>query len=549
MIGIILFWLAFSPVQLVPVKPSAYRQEPLQTEIKHPLGLQKSMVNNATAEKIREHFERLPLQQSSKTRLARLYAVRGFQPLWTKRTMVAELIKAIEESIDDGLDPSDYHLSEIRELYNKPPIISEQEASYDLLLSDAFLALAGHLRYGKVRPESLDHNWNITDIRSRKPLEERLQYSIDSEQIAAVLKTLRPQHPQYEELRKWLARYRVIAREGGWPVLAEGPKLQAGKRDRRIPMLRKRLNVSGEIKVIGNDTSMVYNREIVDAVRRFQKQNGIEADGVVGAATLHVMNVPVERRIEQIRLNLERYRWFLSDVEPTCVTVNIAGFNLEYIENGHCRWETRVIVGQPSRKTPVFKANMQHIIFNPQWVIPPTILAKDALPALRKSSSWLNKKNLKVIDRSGHVVQPASVNWSQYSAADFPYRLQQTAGDHGALGRIKFLLPNRYIVYLHDTPNKELFEKSRRTFSSGCIRVENPVDLAELVLQDKVRWSRLQILEAIKRGKTKTVALKNPIPVYILYLTAVAKGDELLFPYDVYSLDDNVLKALNKPVH
>ena len=212
MIGIILFWLAFSPVQLVPVKPSAYRQEPLQTEIKHPLGLQKSMVNNATAEKIREHFERLPLQQSSKTRLARLYAVRGFQPLWTKRTMVAELIKAIEESIDDGLDPSDYHLSEIRELYNKPPIISEQEASYDLLLSDAFLALAGHLRYGKVRPESLDHNWNITDIRSRKPLEERLQYSIDSEQIAAVLKTLRPQHPQYEELRKWLARYRVIAR-------------------------------------------------------------------------------------------------------------------------------------------------------------------------------------------------------------------------------------------------------------------------------------------------------------------------------------------------
>ncbi|MEI7747640.1 MAG: L,D-transpeptidase family protein [Chlorobiaceae bacterium] len=549
MIGILLFWLAFSPVQLIPVKPSAYRQEPLQTSIKHPPGLQKSMVNNATAEKIRAHFERLSLQKSSKTRLAHLYAARGFQPLWTKRTMVAELIKAVEESIDDGLDPSDYHLSEIREFYNKPPTTPEEEANCDLLLSDAFLDLAGHLRYGKVHPESLDKNWNITDLRSRKPLEERLQYAIDSEQIAVVLKELQPHHPKYEELRKWLARYRVIAREGGWPVVADGQKLQEGERDRRIPMLRKRLNVSVDNKVIGHDTSTVYNREMVDAVKRFQKQNGIDADGVVGAATLHVMNIPVERRIEQIRLNLERSRWFFSDVEPTSVVVNIPDFTLEYVENGHYRWETRVIVGQPSRKTPVFRANMQYIVLNPQWVIPPTILAKDALPALRKSGSWLNKKKLKVIDRNGHVVQPASVNWSQYSAADFPFRLQQSAGDHGALGRIKFLLPNRYIVYLHDTPNKELFEKSRRTFSSGCIRVENPVDLAELVLQDKGRWSRSQILGVINTGKTRMVALQKQIPVFILYLTVVAKGEELLFLDDVYNLDDNVLKALKKPVH
>ena len=549
MIGILLFWLAFSPVQLIPVKPSAYRQEPLQTSIKHLPGLQKSMVNNATAEKIRAHFERLSLQKSSKNRLAHLYAARGFQPLWTKRTMVAELIKAVEESIDDGLDPSDYHLSEIREFYNKPPTTPEEEANCDLLLSDAFLDLAGHLRYGKVHPESLDKNWNITDLRSRKPLEERLQYAIDSEQIAVVLKELHPHHPKYEELRKWLARYRVIAREGGWPVVADGQKLQEGERDRRIPMLRKRLNVSVDNKVIGHDTSTVYNREMVDAVKRFQKQNGIDADGVVGAATLHVMNIPVERRIEQIRLNLERSRWFFSDVEPTSVVVNIPDFTLEYVENGHYRWKTRVIVGQPSRKTPVFRANMQYIVLNPQWVIPPTILAKDALPALRKSGSWLNKKKLKVIDRNGHVVQPASVNWSQYSAADFPFRLQQSAGDHGALGRIKFLLPNRYIVYLHDTPNKELFEKSRRTFSSGCIRVENPVDLAELVLQDKGRWSRSQILGVINTGKTRMVALQKQIPVFILYLTVVAKGEELLFLDDVYNLDDNVLKALKKPVH
>ena len=550
MIGILLFWFAFSLVPLVPVKHSPSHQEQLQQGKEPPVEQRKDVVNNAAANKIRDYCNRKLQQKGSvNIQLAHVYSARDFQPLWTNRMMIAQLIGAVEESFNDGLDPSDYHLSEIRGLYNNPPADPEQEARYDLLLSEVFLTLAGHLHYGKVDPESLDPHWNITALRSRKVLEERLHYAIDSRQIALVLKELRPRHPKYEELRKWLARYRVIAREGGWPVIADGPKLQEGGRDRRMPMLRKRLTVLSESKVTGEDTSTVYNREMVDAVRRFQKLNNIDADGVVGAATLHVMNIPVERRIEQIRLNLERYRWFLSDVEPTCVMVNIAGFSLEYVENGHYRWETRVIVGQPSRKTPVFRANMQYIIINPQWVIPPTILAKDALPALRKSSSWLNKKKLKVIDRSGHVVQPESVNWSQYSAANFPYRLQQTAGDHGALGRIKFLLPNRYIIYLHDTPNKELFEKSRRTFSSGCIRVENPADLAELVLQDKGRWSRSQILDAINKGKTLTVALQKQIPVYILYLTAVAKGDELLFPDDVYNLDGNVLKALNKPVH
>jgi L,D-transpeptidase YcbB len=550
MIGILLFWLAFFPVQHVPVKHSPSHQEQLQQGKEPPFELRKSVVNNATANKIRDYCNRqLHPKGSFNIQLAHVYSARDFQPLWTHRMMITQLLGAVEESFDDGLDPSDYHLSEIRRFYNNPPANPEQEARYDLLLSDAFLTLAGHLHYGKVDPESLDPNLNSNDVRSRRVLEERLQYAIDSGQIALVLKELRPQYPKYEELRKWLARYRVIASEGGWPVLADGQKLQEGERDRRIPLLRKRLNVSSDSKVKGGDTSTVYSREMVDAVRRFQKLNSIDADGVVGAVTLHVMNIPVERRIEQIRLNLERYRWFFSDVEPTCVMVNIAGFTLEYVEDGQYRWETRVIVGQPSRKTPVFRANMQSIVFNPQWVIPPTILAKDALPALRKSSSWLSKKKLKIIDRSGHVVQPESVNWSQYSAANFPYRLQQTAGDHGALGRIKFLLPNRYIVYLHDTPNKELFEKSRRSFSSGCIRVENPVDLAELVLQDKGRWSRSQILEVIKRGKTRTVVLQKQIPVYILYLTAVAKGDELLFPDDVYNLDDNVLKALNKPAH
>jgi murein L,D-transpeptidase YcbB/YkuD len=548
MIGILLFLLAFSPVRPVLVKPSATQQEQLQSQREHPVG---------TTEKIHERFDRLIQQKSSEggseralfnIRMQRFYASRGFQPVWTKRTMIADLISSVEESVDDGLDPADYHLREIKEIYRKPPATPELAACYDLLLTDVFLTFAGHLRYGKVDPETLDTHWNVGHPRNGSVLEYKLRNAVASGQIATALKDLRLQHPKYDLLRKGLARYRTIEREGGWPVLAEGVKLQEGAREKRVAMLRQRLKVSGDISAMNTDTSTVFSREMVDAVKRFQKRNGMEADGVVGASTIRVMNIPVSRRIDEIRLNLERCRWFLSDLEPTCIMVNVPSFTLQYVENGHQRWSTRVIVGKPKRETPLFKADMQYVILNPQWVIPPTILEKDALPALRKSTSYLGRKNLKIIAQNGGVVAPSSVNWSQYSAANFPYRLQQSSGDHGALGRIKFLLPNRYIVYLHDTPSKELFAESTRTFSSGCIRVQNPLDLAVLVLQDSVLWSKAKIHAVINAGKTRMVTLPKRIPVYILYLTATDDGDELQFRQDVYNRDEKLLKALNKPI-
>jgi L,D-transpeptidase YcbB len=548
MIGILLFCLAFTPLQPVPVKPAVTRQEQLQPIKTAPVGIPV---------KIRDRFTRLLRQKSPaggserailNIRLERFYAARGFQPIWTNRAMVAELIAAVEESADDGLDPADYHLREIRAIYGKPSATSEIAACYDLLLTDSFLTLATHLRYGKVDPESLDTHWSARNARNRSAIDTQLHHAIGSGQIATALKEIRLQHPKYDQLRKSLALYRTIARDGGWPILAEGPKLQEGARERRVLMLRQRLKVSGDIAALNVDTSMVFNRELLEAVKLFQQRNGLDADGVVGTATLRVMNIPVERRIDQIRINLERYRWFLGDLEPTSILVNIADYTLDYVEKGHNRWKTRVIVGKPPRETPLFRADMQHIILNPRWVIPPTILAKDALPALRKSGSYLNRKKLQIIGQNGSVIDPASVDWSQYSGENFPYRLQQSAGDHGALGRVKFLLPNRYIVYLHDTPNKELFEQKTRIFSSGCVRVEKPVDLATLVLQDSVRWSKSKILAAIKRGKTRTIPLSKRIPVYLLYLTATAEGDELLFHEDVYKRDDKLLKALNKPL-
>ena len=555
MFGILLLWLAFSPLQPLVPKPAAPSEVQLHSKGVQPL-TPNSAGSNPVAEKIHTHFKQLLMRKSPEggrerelfnIRFAQFYEARGYQPVWTKRTMIAELISAVEAAGDDGLDPADYHLKEIREAFQNPPATPELQACYDLLLTDTFLTLASHLHYGKVDPVSLDTNWNLSNAASRIALELRLQNALASEQVAAILKELRPQHSKYEQLRKGLVRYRAIARSGGWHGVADGSPLKEGMKENRVLQLRRRLEASGYLAGGKAQTPLLYNREVAEGVKRFQESCGMKPDGVAGASTLKMLNIPVERRIEQIRINLERYRWFLGDLEPTYVMVNIASFTLHYVENNSFKWGTRVIVGKPARETPIFKADMQYIVFNPQWVIPPTILGKDALPAIRKNRSYLASKKLSVIDHNGHVVDPGSVNWSQYSAANFPYRLQQSSGDHGALGRIKFMLPNPHVVYLHDTPTKDLFEKNSRTFSSGCIRVEHPLELAELVLQDSVKWNGKRIRETIDRGKTSTVQLPKRLPVFILYMTTLAKGDNLIFLEDVYNRDESVLKALNKP--
>ena len=506
------------------------------------------------SDRIRSHFEQTTSGSSGRkessfgNQLERWYASRGYQPFWTKPAMVNELIAAIDEAAADGLVPDDYHVLEIKSLAAAHPRNPELQAQYEMLLSNALLSLATHLRFGKVDPCSLDPDWNIGGSDRRSAFEFRVQGALSSGTIRELLSSLRPKHPKYLQLKKSLARYRSIAGAGGWQRIPEGTSFREGLRDRRVPLLRKRLQESGDLS--GNslaDTSMVYGPAMKDAVKRYQKRNGLEVDGVAGAETLRELNLTAGERVNQIRINLERYRWFISDLDPTHLLVNIAGFTLEYVENVRSRWRTRVIVGQPGRQTPVFKADMQYVVFNPQWVIPPTILANDALPAIQRSRSYLDRKRLKVIDSKGNEVNPAFIDWSAFSASNFPYRLQQSSGDNGALGRIKFMMPNKHVIYLHDTPAKDLFGKSARAFSSGCIRVENPLDLAELVLQDTVRWSRRNIEAALATKKTSTVNLNRRIPVFLIYLTVETEGDDLLFRKDIYGRDSMLLKALDAP--
>jgi len=429
-----------------------------------------------------------------------------------------------------------------------PPVGIGEQARCDILLTDAMLSLATHLRYGKVDPERLDPNWNLTDPKRLTELQLKLRTALESgSSIRSALQEMRPEYFKYGLQREALARYRLIEQSGGWPVVPGGVAIRPGASDPRVPLIRRRLSVTDDFEGMGDNSSTVLDSALSAALRNFQKRHALMVDGVAGSATLAAMNVPARDRVWQLRVNLERYRWFVGKLEPTYVLVNIAGFSLQYVHEGLWRWGTRVIVGKPYRKTPVFKADIQSVLLNPRWVIPPTILAEDALPAIRRDLGYLNRKQLQVIDSKGRVIDPASVNWSALRASGFPYRLRQRAGDHGALGRIKFVMPNSHIVYLHDTPTKDLFEKNTRTFSSGCIRVENPVRLAELVLDDSVKWNEASIRAAIGTKKTRAVALPRRVPVFILYLTAVAEKGRVLFLEDIYHRDGAVLKALNTP--
>ncbi len=482
--------------------------------------------------------------------LSAFYQERQFAPVWTKRKQVAALIRAIGESEADGLLAEDYHLSEIRRFNADPPSTPFLRARYDLLLSDALFKLSWHLMNGKVDPEKLDSNWNISNGFSGDGLLWRLQNAIEREAIEDAIEQIRPAHPKYLSLKKALARYRSYVSAGGWPSIPSGPSIkQEGDVDERIPVLRRRLEITGEMAFrTAVDTSfassaMVYDKELIDAVMVFQRRNGLEVDGVVGPRTLEALNISASQRVDQIRINLERYRWFIGKLEPTFILVNIAGFTVQYVENGQLAWASRVIVGEPYWKTPVFRADMRYLIFNPSWNVPPGILRKEALPSLKNGTGYLSRNGLQVIDRNGAVVDPSSIDWGSYSAGSFPYRLRQPPGERNALGRVKFMFPNPHFVYLHDTPGKHLFDRSERAFSHGCIRLENPLELAEILLD----WKPEKIDSVLAAAKTRTVNLSRPIPVFLLYLTAVAEGDDVLFRNDVYSRDAAVLKALDRP--
>lgn len=480
--------------------------------------------------------------------MADFYAARAFQPAWSDSARTAQLIELIETSVEHGLEPADFLLDRLRGLMARAGMDVVRLAERDLLLTEALVRYGYQRRFGKVDPRKLEPAWNFSrGFANGADPAALLTEALAAPSLATFLDERIPRGPWYLQLQRSLARYRALAAAGGWQALPLDATLRPGERDRRVALLRQRLEVEGDhAPAVALPDAEYFDEGLAAAVVAFQARHALATDGIVGARTLAALNVPVHSRIDQLRLSLERVRWLSGDVPATYVVVNIAGARIGFVRERHLVWSSRVVVGRTARQTPVFRGLMTYVELNPTWTIPPTILREDVLPILRRDPAYLLRQNITVIDRTGEVIDPLSVDWRAVGAGS--YTLRQEPGPANALGRIKFMFPNRHAVYLHDTPATALFERPERTFSSGCIRVEDPLALAELVL-GAAGWDRVALESAIATGATRRIELPTPVPVLMVYLTAVADSDGTTrFYRDVYGRDGSLLAALKGPV-
>lgn len=473
------------------------------------------------------------------------YQDRNFKPIWTRdggaKTKGKVLLEALRNAGEHGLDPKKYYVEDIAERIDSanPEVLAE----LDLLLSDVFADFAQDLSKGRVDPSSINSDLAITS-RGAGPL-----FLIDgaekADDLMPYLDTVKPQTVRYDRLKAALAAYRKIEAAGGWPMIADGPVIKPGEEDGRVPVLRQILKITGDLAT-GEGAGAVYDENLVAAVKSFQERHGRNPDGVIGPSTVKALQVPIGERIEQIVLNLERRRWMADDLGKLYVFVNQADQVLKVVREEGEREKTihtaRVVVGKPYHRTPVFSNKMKYIVFNPYWNVPMSIANNEYLPKLRRNPGALARENIRLISASGSEVSPYSVNWAAVSRV--PYRLRQDTGGRNALGRIKFMFPNKFNVYIHDTPSKSLFAKESRYFSHGCMRVQHPEQLAEVLLGQQ-GWNAGRIASQIASGKRRIVNLKAPIPVHVTYLTAWANKDgPVHFRDDIYGRDKILAKAL-----
>jgi len=486
-------------------------------------------------------------------KLVRYYHERDMQPLWTAgdgpNPSAVILHEALAAAESHGLNPSDYYIGQIDRYWNAKDALSL--ARLELLLTLAITDFVSDMSGGRRRPREIDPELFPTARENDVDPVDLVQRCLACVDLKAFLEDQAPPFTQYRELRAKLAEYRALAAAGGWPQVRTGPVLKPGQNDPRIPEVRKRLAATGDCPAAGAVDDKAYDETLVAAVKDFQRRNGLVTDGLIGRATQAAMNVPAERRVRQIILNMESWRWVSRHPGDWYLVVNIPSFDLTAVNHDKVELTMPVIVGEEYNMTPVFSDSVRYVIFNPYWDVPLSIAQKEMLPKLQKDSSYLKKERIRLYEgrvEDAHEVDATAVDWSQVKPEDMTrYRLRQDTGPDNSLGTVGFIFPNAFNVYLHDTPAYTLFEQPKRTFSHGCIRVSRAQELAAYILggTDK-SWTVDRVRATIAEGKNQVVHLEASLPIFILYNTAVIdlESHELLFYEDVYGRDALLEKAL-----
>ena len=498
------------------------------------------------AEAIRATLEALdadgPREKALAEEIRAFYESRNFAPLWIDElsgapTRQAQALRTIMRKADEyGLDPATYHLAYYASRY---PEDLDLRAAAEVDLSRTVTRFVTHIAAGRLEPRDVSR---VITLEPEAPaVADILSKLATTAAMAATLARFEPPHPQYSALKKALAELRANAAADDRIVVPEGAALKPGAKDERVPVLRARLGVA----LAPDAEADIYDADLVLAVTSFQEASDLSADGIVGPRTLAALNGrSPDEEIAAIEANLDRWRWMPRDLGRFHVMVNVPEFMVRVVEGGEPVHETRVIVGKPGNPTPTFSHVMDHLVVNPFWNVPTSIVSKEMLPEIRQNPGYFSRRGYQVLAKVGgryRVVDPSSIDW--YMVNPRSVAIRQVPGDFNALGRIKFMFPNQHSVYLHDTPTKDLFKRDYRAFSHGCVRVDQPLAFADAILPIAApEWNSTR-LEKLYGGPEQRINLDRPIPVHLAYFTAtVGQGGEVRFFDDIYGYDGRMAK-------
>lgn len=454
--------------------------------------------------------------------------------VWRDAEDIAGLQAAISGLEAHGLNPLHYLTRDLLDPDLSPRL-------RDQLATSAWFSAAAHMLYGKLDPETVEPDW--TAANRQADLAAMLKAALATNSVATSLEALAPRQPGYAVLR---AEYEALKTRQTEPqaIVSDGPVLKPGMSGVRVHQVEARLRQLG----FEPGESGVMDENTLAAVKFFQASVDLDDDGIIGAATLTALNRGDAQKLEQIRVNLERWRWLPDDLGRVHLRANIAGFDVTAYKDGVAERTHLTIVGKTYRKTPVFSDEIEYIVFNPWWETPPSLARQDKLPMFQRDPGAVQRLGFQVLDRNGAVVDASTIDWKAVPAGTMPYRLRQAPGDLNALGQVKIMFPNKHNVYLHDTPTRGLFAQRQRAFSSGCMRTQNPIDLSEWLLSDTPNWDRAKIEAALASKKETRANLAGKIPVHVLYLTAVSETDGgVRYLDDIYGRDAAVLTGLRAP--
>ncbi|MBA4301846.1 MAG: murein L,D-transpeptidase [Cyclobacterium sp.] len=487
------------------------------------------------------------------------YSNREFREIWSSDGILTELAYElrfeIRQSKFDGLDPQEYHLGLVDTFFNtfeankknKVPNDLGELVDLELLLSDAFFQLAAHLERGKVNPALLKSTWEIARKPQKVNYGDLLSVSLASGEIRRNLETIYPKFTSYKRGREVIRQLDEKSKVDSlnWKPIKIDKTIKVGESNNSILIIRQRLQFWGYMGYYETENPKVYDSLLFEGVKEFQRKNGMEPDGALGKNSVAGINNSPSLLLDRAAVNMERLRWLPDTLkEAEIILVNIANYRLDYIYKMDTLFSSKVIVGRQYHSTPIFSAAMSYIVFSPYWNIPNSIARNEIIPAIRRNPDYLRQKNMEVVTFSGQPVDPSTINWSNKS---FPYMIRQRPGGSNSLGLVKFMFPNRFSVYIHDTPTRALFDREDRALSHGCIRLQNPTEFAKILLRAMPEWTDERINQAMNQKSERIVNLNRKIPVALVYLTfwADSKG-QAHFRQDIYNRDAEILTLLRK---